>query len=140
MANHVRKRSVTRPPSLLTRLARLLWQEFVPPPLYRTISIASETEDAILLDADGYRLMASRATGVVRMAQDTVSLIRDIAAIEVVRNAASEHRGPGYELRLRTTTGHFISYCIALDEVGVAIAAAHLAKVCGKDVVSDYSR
>ncbi len=106
--------------------------------LHRTIAIVSETDDAIQLEASGYKLTASRTTGGIRIAHGAVSSMRDIAAIEVLRRERGED-DPCYELRLCLTSGRAISFCKARDEVGVAIAAAHLARVCGKDVISDYS-
>ena len=106
--------------------------------LHRTITIVSETDDAIQLDANGYALTASRASDEIQIVHKVVSSVRGVEAIEVLRRPMGEDE-PCYELRLRTSAGRVISYCRARDEVGVAIAAAHLARVCGKQVTSDYS-
>lgn len=139
MAADARTHGRTRPTSRLARLAQWLRTALGASRLHRTISIVSETDDAIQLDASGYGLTADRTTGVIRIARGAVSPIGGIEAIEVVRHPVGED-DPCYELRLRTINGHTISYCKARDELGVAIAAAHLARVCGKDVIADYSK
>ncbi len=123
---------------MLARIAQKLLASIGASRLHRTIVIVSESDDAIHLDANGYTLTASRTTGEIRIAHGAVSSIRDIASIEVLRRERGED-DPCYELRLRLTSGRAISFCKARDEVGVAIAAAHLARVCGKHVISDYS-